>query len=79
MSPAGSTSGSLATPRFFSGTPDTWAWIQGENIACDYPALVASLGGQYINESDELLVNKEAGVQTLQMMSDWLNVDKIVR
>jgi multiple sugar transport system substrate-binding protein len=56
----------------------TWAWIQGENIACDYPALVAGLGGQYLSESDELLVNKEAGVQALQSMVDWLNTDKIV-
>jgi multiple sugar transport system substrate-binding protein len=57
----------------------TWGWTQGENIACDYPALVASLGGKYIDEgTDELLINKDAGVQALQFMVDWTNVDKIV-
>ena len=57
----------------------TWAWMQAENIACDYPALVAGLGGKYLDEgTDELLVNKDAGVQALQYMVDWLNVDKIV-
>lgn len=56
-----------------------WAWTQGENIACDYPMLVASLGGKYIDEgSDELLINKDQGVQALQSMVDWVNVDKIV-
>jgi len=55
-----------------------WAWIQGENISCDYPMLVASLGGQYLSDSDELLVNKDQGVQALQMMVDWVNTDKIV-
>jgi len=55
----------------------TWAWTQGENIACDYPMLVASLGGKYISENDELLINKDAGVEALRMMVDWLNTTKI--
>lgn len=55
-----------------------WGWKQAENLSCDYPLLVASLGGKYIDEaSDELLINKDQGVQALQYMSDWLNVDKI--
>ncbi len=55
-----------------------WGWKQAENLACDYPLLVASLGGKYLDEgSDELLINKDQGVQALQYMSDWINVDKI--
>ena len=55
-----------------------WGWKQGENLVCDYPALLASLGGKMLDDNLNLLVNQEAPVQALEMMIKWTQDDKII-
>jgi multiple sugar transport system substrate-binding protein len=56
----------------------TWGWKQGENLVCDYPAIVKSFGGEVMTENLDLVVNQGGGVDALQAMVNWLQKDKIV-
>lgn len=53
-----------------------WAWVQGENSVCDFAALIAGMGGQVLDKDENLVINQDPGVKTLQLMVDMQNTKK---
>jgi multiple sugar transport system substrate-binding protein len=48
--------------------PLVWSWSQAEAIMCDYAQLLGAFGGQFVDASGALALNKGGGVQALQWM-----------
>ncbi len=52
--------------------PIAWSWSQAEAVVCDFAQLLGSFGGNFTDDSGQLIFNDAAGQQTLQMMVDSL-------
>ena len=48
--------------------PIAWSWGQAEALICDFAQLLGAFGGEFTDEDGRLIINDEAGVQTLEWM-----------
>jgi multiple sugar transport system substrate-binding protein len=53
--------------------PIAWSWSQSEALICDYAQLLGAFGGEFTDEDGQLIINNEAGVETLEWMKATLD------